>query len=101
MGGHLMVMRAQGDVFVHLHPMGTISMAAQERLVRRERGDTALHGEHQPVDPAAAHATAGMTFPGELSFPFAFPKPGAYRLWLQVMRGGRVHTAAFDVTVTA
>jgi hypothetical protein len=101
MGGHLMVMRAEGDVFVHLHPMGTISMAAQERLLRRERGDTVLHGERQPVDTAAQHAMAGMTFPGELSFPFAFPKPGVYRLWLQVMRGGRVRTAAFDVAVTS
>jgi hypothetical protein len=98
MAGHLMLARAEGDVFVHLHPMGTISMAAQERLLRRERGDTALHGANQPVD-SAAHAAHGVTYPGELSFPFAFPKAGAYRLWLQVMEGGRVRTAAFDVTV--
>jgi hypothetical protein len=97
MAAHLMVMRADGDVFVHLHPMGTISMAAQERLLRRERGDTVLHGENQPVEPAAAHAMDGVTFPGELSFPFAFPKPGAYRMWLQVRQGGAIRTAAFDV----
>jgi hypothetical protein len=98
MAGHLMVMRSDGEVFVHLHPMGTISVAAQERLARRERGDTALHGEHQPSSPAAAHAGA-VAYPGELSFPFAFPKPGTYRLWVQVKRDGRVRTAAFDVTV--
>jgi hypothetical protein len=98
MAGHLMVSRDSGDVFVHLHPMGTISVAAQERLLRRERGDTALHGENQPAD-GPAHGAHGVSYPGELSFPFAFPKAGAYRVWLQVMHGGRVRTAAFDVAV--
>ena len=100
MGAHAMVMRGDGSVFVHLHPMGTISMAAQERLLRRERGDTSLHGEAQPT-PAPDHAAhaAAARYPGMLSFPFAFPKPGAYRVWVQVKREGTVRTAAFDATV--
>ena len=100
MGAHAMVMRSDGSVFVHLHPMGTISMAAQERLLRRERGDTALHGEAQPSSEGghAGHA-APVSYPGMLSFPFAFPKPGAYRVWVQVKRAGTVRTAAFDAAV--
>jgi hypothetical protein len=100
MGAHAMVMRSDGSVFVHLHPMGTISMAAQERLLRREQGDTALHGEAQPGGTAdhAAHAPA-TRYPGMLSFPFAFPKPGAYRVWVQVKLDGTVRTAAVDATV--
>ena len=103
MGAHAMVMRRDGTVFVHLHPMGTISMAAQERLLRRDAGDTVLHGADQPAD-AAAHARHAATadvvrHPGTLGFPFAFPKEGAYRIWVQVRHGGRVRTAAFDATV--
>lgn len=99
MAGHAMVMRRDGEVFVHLHPSGTVSMAAQERLLRRERGDTVLHGADQPVaaDPHGAH---GAVYPGALAFPFAFPRPGDYRVWVQVRAGGRVRTAAFDVVAT-
>jgi hypothetical protein len=99
MAAHAMVMRRDGEVFVHLHPAGTVSMAAQERLVRRERGDTVLHGENQPADPHATHA-APVTYPGTVAFPFAFPQPGAYRVWVQLRQGGRVRTAAFDVVAT-
>ena len=99
MAGHAMVLRDDGGVFVHLHPAGSVSMAAQERLLRRERGDTVLHGAEQPAaaGPHDAHAADAVTYPGELAFPFAFPRPGAYRVWVQVRHGGHVRTAAFDV----
>ena len=100
MAGHAMVMRDDGSVFVHLHPMGTISMAAQQRLLRREAGDTALHGEAQP-DDTSAHAghLQPASYPGTVGFPFAFPKPGRYRVWVQVRLAGQVRTAAFDASV--
>ena len=34
-----------------------------------------------------------------LSFPYAFPKPGHYRLWVQVKRAGRILTGTFDAQV--
>jgi hypothetical protein len=86
-------------VFVHLHPMGTISMAAQQRLLRREAGDTVLHGAAQPEDSAGHAGHGAVTYPGTLGFPFAFPKPGAYRVWVQLRQGGRVRTAAFTAAV--
>lgn len=102
MAAHAVVLRADGNVFVHLHPMGTVSMAAQERLLRRERGDTVLHGADQPADAYAAHMAhqAAVTYPGALAFPFAFPQPGAYRVWVQVRASGHVRTAVFDVAAT-
>jgi hypothetical protein len=84
--GHAVVRRSDGSVFTHLHPVGTISMAAQELLSRRESGTNA-----SVIIPASAN--------NEVSFPYAFPQPGLYRLWVQVRTDGRVLTGVFSVTV--
>ncbi len=84
MRGHAVVRRDDGEVFTHLHPAGTISMAAQEMLNPPERSGDAAPAA---VDPAA------------VTFPYAFPRPGAYRLWVQMRVEGRVLTGVFDVNV--
>jgi hypothetical protein len=35
----------------------------------------------------------------EVTFPYAFPREGNYRLWVQVRIGGRIRTGTFDVVV--
>ena len=87
MRGHAVVRRADGEVFTHLHPAGTISMAARDILAASERTET--------VPPDRVDPTATVTFP------YAFPRPGTYRLWVQVRIGGRVLTGVFDVQVAA
>ncbi len=87
MRGHAVVRREDGEVFTHLHPVGTISMAAQEILNASERMEIS---PQEKVDPTTA-----------ITFPYAFPRPGAYRLWVQVRIGGRVLTGVFDVQVAA
>ena len=97
MAGHAIVTRADGSVFVHLHPLGTVSSVALRRLEARERGDTALTAGVDDTTDHVRHAPAGP--PGEVAFPFVFPQPGRYRIWVQVKRGGVVRTAAFDADV--
>ena len=46
------------------------------------------------ADPHASHAT---TVDSQIAVPYAFPKAGSYRLFVQVKRSGKVMTAAFDL----
>ena len=35
----------------------------------------------------------------EFSFPYGFPKPGAYRIFVQMKQDGKIETGVFDVKV--
>ncbi len=100
MAGHAVVQRSDGSVFVHLHPMGTISMASQMAFAMREKGDTIRGRLGKRVSEAEMSAMSHATVQSStVSFPYAFPKEGAYRVWVQVKRDGKILTAAFDADV--
>ena len=107
MPGHAVVIREDGSVFAHLHPMGSMSMATMQAFELRNRGDTTddgrLRGPHaaMPMKPARGRAAASdePEVNGSFSFPFAFPKAGRYRMWVQVKKAGHIHTADFEVNV--
>ena len=82
MAAHLVIASQDGSVFAHLHPSGSISMAAMQRFA----GD----------NPHASHV---MPLDSRISVPYAFPKAGRYRMFVQIKRGGKVLTAAFDLDV--
>jgi hypothetical protein len=82
MAAHVIVASHDHDVFAHLHPSGSISMAALQKF-----SESANH---------SAHAGA---IEGRVEVPYAFPRAGTYRMWVQVKRSGQVRTAAFDVNV--
>lgn len=90
---HAVITRDDGQVFVHLHPMGTVSMAAQQAFAAKEREE---EGKASPVSMASM---PGMSSGGTVSFPYEFPRPGRYRLWVQVKTGGKVQTGVFDAEV--
>lgn len=90
---HAAIRRDDGSVFVHLHPVGSFSMASQEVFARNPGSapagmDHSAHGMHRA--PVSA-----------VSFPYEFPRPGRYRVWVQVRTGGRVKTGVFDAEVGA
>ena len=84
MRSHAALTRDDGAVFVHLHPAGTISMGSL----------AVLAPGGSPMADAGADARTGV-----VEFPFAFPQPGEYTIWVQVKREGRVLTGAFQATV--
>ena len=94
MFGHAAIRRDDGAVFVHLHPTGTISMAAQQFFLSREKGATA-------ADPHASMLHAMKRDGGTVSFPYAFSQPGNYRIWVQIKTAGQVLTGVFDTSVLA
>ena len=101
MPAHAVVNRRDGSVFIHLHPMGTVSMAAQQAFALRDRGDTIAGGR---LDPAKVGALGAMTMgapDGRARFVYEFPKSGAYRIWVQVKHGGKIQTGVFDAEVSS
>jgi hypothetical protein len=85
MAAHLVIASRDGSVFAHLHPSGSISMAAMQQFA----ADAA-------ADPHAGHV---MPMDSAVAVPYAFPKAGPYRVFVQVKHNGSVKTAAFDVVV--
>jgi hypothetical protein len=104
MAGHAEFVRSDMSVFAHVHPAGSVSMAAldlaQQSLPAGLPGaspETQMQGTAMP-GMAMDMPTSGP-LPPVVSFPYGFPKPGDYRIFVQIKRSGRVETAAFDVHV--
>ena len=100
MAGHAVVQRQDGQVYVHLHPNGTISMVAQKALgIGRQKTDTVPGMMARRIAADTGMTMVHPMFDGTLTFPYAFPQPGVYRVWVQIRRGAAIMTAPFAVTV--
>jgi hypothetical protein len=97
MTGHAVVMRDDGKVYVHLHPSGTSAMASSLAFALRDRGDTLSNGRLRMGADEMCMASAQPL--REISFPYAFPSSGRYRVWVQLRVRDSVRTAGFEVAV--
>ena len=85
--GHAAFVRVDLAAFAHIHPSGSVPMPALALT--------------QPNDPHAGHMMPmdDAALPSQVSFPYGFPSPGAYRIFVQVKRGGVIETGIFDASV--
>ncbi len=112
MRSHLILFKQDAQVFSHLHPSGTISMAALQAFEDRLQTETPKRIAYGQLDPFCElpsvaesserwmSASESRTADVDLTFPYAFPQPGAYRVWVQVKANGQVHTQGFDFEIT-
>ena len=129
MPGHAVIMKEDGSVYIHLHPVGSYSMASQATLKERfEKQAGRIETKNLPrtaafrdsidqviakfnsMSPAGRdtvlmtgmqHPTLDPSHPEHsvVSFPYAFPSAGRYRIWIQMKRNGKILNSAFDADV--
>ncbi len=100
MTGHAEFVRSDLSVFAHIHPAGSVSMAAL-MLAQKDSGvsigDASI--DHASMHHASMDHGLNPRVPSEVSFPYGFPRPGDYRLFVQVKEHGIIETGVFDARV--
>jgi hypothetical protein len=99
MPAHAAIIRSDSSVFAHVHPTGSVPMASFELAQANLPGNLGIGG-NGPMDMKMdmKQMTDNKVAP-EISFPYGFPKPGLYRIFVQVKRSGRIQTASFEALV--
>lgn len=109
MAGHVVVMKDDASVFIHLHPMGTISMASQYALAQKIDENVTICGYLSDSLNASLETTGIIDkqtislmrlkkeYNSEIIFPYVFPKPGDYYIWVQVKHKGSIKTSKFKI----
>jgi hypothetical protein len=83
MSGHAAFVKSDGAVFAHIHPNGSVAMAAF------------MMAQPSAMSMAAMPDMA-MAMPNTVSFPYGFPSAGRYRIFVQMKHGQTVETGIFD-----
>jgi len=91
--GHAAFVKTDGTVFAHIHPTGTVAMAAF-MMANPQSQPSASAGGHMSM-PGMDHGA----LPNTVSFPYGFPAPGPYRVFVQMKHGNVIETGAFDANV--
>ena len=92
--GHAAFVKTDGTVFAHIHPTGTVAMAAF-MMANPNANMSGGHGEMSM--PGMSMGREAL--PNTVSFPYGFPAAGQYRIFVQMKHGNVVETGAFDANV--
>ena len=92
MAAHAEIMSSDLQVFAHIHPSGSVPMAAL-MMASAKSADPMAGMNMSDTNPNA------LSISPELSMPYGFPKPGHYRIFLQFKRADKIETAHFDTAV--
>ena len=97
MGGHGAIIDSLGDIFIHIHPIGTISMASQELYDKEydlQKSGICYFGL---PDTTIKDYTKDSFKNSFLSFPpIIIDNPGKYYLWIQGKSNNQIITEKFE-----
>ena len=98
MAGHAAFVKTDGTVFAHTHPEGSAAMASL-MLANPSQQPAMSMPPNMQMD-----MKSDMTMPAEpisstVEFPYGFPSPGPYRIFIQMKHGSTVETGVFDAEV--
>ncbi len=96
MAAHAAIIKSDLTVFAHIHPSGTVPMAAL-MLATDKSGGASMVGMKMP--PGMNMAMPAEHISAEISIPYGFPSPGLYRIFLQFNLGEKIQTVSFDTHV--
>jgi hypothetical protein len=78
----------------------TCIIVGQMAITMRQPGDTIAGRLGQRIKASEGmHPVVSVPENGVVSFPYAFPQPGKYHMWVQVRHAGRILTGAFAFEV--
>jgi hypothetical protein len=95
MAGHAAFVKTDGTAFAHTHPEGSASMQAL-MLANGNSGEMTDTGTMGGMDMNSAEAAP---LAPAVEFPYGFPSPGRYRIFIQMKHGNTVETGVFDAEV--
>jgi hypothetical protein len=99
--GHAAFVKTDGTVFAHIHPDGTMAMAAlmmanPQAQMNGKGSSTAMDMEKMPRMDIGSDE-----LPNTVGFPYGFPSAGRYRIFVQMKHGSNIETGVFDADVRA
>ena len=89
MAGHAAFVKTDGTAFAHTHPEGS---AAMQALMIANSGNAMSGVPDKSASPAPISPS--------VEFPYGFPSPGRYRIFIQMKHANVVETGVFDAEVS-
>ncbi len=99
--GHAAFVKTDGSTFAHIHPTGTVSMAAFMMANPHGMKNDAVGHAGMEMPGMAGMGRDESTIPNVVGFPYGFPSEGTYRIFVQMKHGATIETGVFDATVGA
>jgi hypothetical protein len=93
MAGHAAFVKSDFSAFAHTHPDGSAAMPA----MMLAEDSTASAGGGSSTTAMSGMSAAPLT--STVEFPYGFPSPGRYRIFIQMKHGDTVETGVFDAEV--